>query len=473
MRIFLSLVAAVLVWVVLPGQALAQKKARNVVLIIADDMGLDAGCYGHKVVKTPNLDQLAKKGIRFTQAHCTTASCSASRASIFTGMFTHQNGQFGHAHLPHGFNTFPWVESLPALLRAAGHYTGLIGKFHVAPDGSYPFHELIVKGIKGNRDPAGLAKKTQLFIDNAQKQKQPFFLVVASADPHRSKDGFGNELFPDDAAEVKYAPKEVVVPYYLPDQPEVRKELAEYYQAISRFDRAVGLVLEVLRETGQLDDTLILVISDNGMPFPGAKTTVYDPGVHLPLIVAAPGHKQGHVNNAMVSYIDLAPTILDWAGAKGPAKYKLPGRSFLPILDESEPKGWDAVFGSHQFHEVTMYYPMRFLKTRQHKLIINLAHKQDFPFASDLWASDTWQGIWKRKDKLMGQRSVDAYLHRPLQELYDWTKDPNELKNLVKDNAHAEKLAELRKQIVSWQKATNDPWAILYQQGLELGKEND
>ncbi len=259
------------------------------------------------------------------------------------------------------------------------------------------------------------------------------------------------------------------VPYYLPDTPETRKEIAEYYQAASRFDRGVGMLMNVLKETGHLDDTLIIFISDNGIPFPGAKTNIYGPGVHLPLIVSSPKHKKGHRNNAMASYVDLAPTILEWFGAKGPEaykvakryEYKLPGRSLLPILDKTEPKGWDEVFCSHQFHEITMYYPMRSVQNRKYKYIVNLAHKLDYPFASDLWASPTWQGILRRGDKMMGEREVETYLHRPKEELFDLTKDPKELRNVANDPSYAEVLASMRRRIRAWQKETKDPWTIL------------
>src|SRR5262249_61908982 len=128
------------------------------------------------------------------------------------------------------------------------------------------------------------------------------------------------------------------------------------------------------------DSTLVIFLSDNGIPFPGAKTTLYDAGVHLPLLVRSPAQKKhGVVNAALVSWVDVLPTILDWAQVKAPAE--LPGRSLLPILDEESPKGWDTVYGSHQCHEVTMYYPMRMLRTREYKYILNLAHKLDYPFA--------------------------------------------------------------------------------------------
>src|SRR5262249_39914239 len=148
---------------------------------------------------------------------------------------------------------------------------------------------------------------------------------------------------------------------------------------------------------------------------------------------------------------------------KGPS-YRLPGRSFLPIVNDDNPKGWDTVFGSHQFHEITMYYPMRSIRTPKHSYFINLAHKLDYPFASDLWGSTSWQGVLKRGDSMMGQRSVKDYITRPREELYDLSKDPNELKNLANDPAHAEVLAGLRQRLRAWQDDTGDPWTILYRE---------
>src|SRR5205823_5996784 len=168
--------------------------------------------------------------------------------------------------------------------------------------------------------------------------------------------------------ETRYDPKDVVVPYHLPDQPEVREDLADYYQSCSRLDLGVGLVLDALKATKNADNTLVLFLSDNGIPFPGAKTTLYDAGVHLPLVVRRPGQKAGVVCSAMASWTDVAPTVLDWAGVKKPDE--LPGRSLLPALEQEKPAGWDAVYGSHQFHEVTMYYPMRMVRTLTHKYIL-------------------------------------------------------------------------------------------------------
>jgi N-sulfoglucosamine sulfohydrolase len=446
----------------LPSAAHAQTKPKNVLLIIADDLGMQLGAYGNMVIKTPNLDALAKSGVRFTKAYSSVASCSPSRASILTGLYTHQNGQYGLQHASHKQECYPWVQGLPNLLRNAGYWTGLIGKFHTGPESVFQWNRLMTK--TNGRDMQRFAQLAKDFIN--ERDKKPFFLVVGYQDPHRDKDGFGNKPFANDPKEVKYDPKKIDLPYFLPDTDASRKDWAEYYQSISRMDRGVGLLLEVLRESGVLDDTLVIFISDNGPPFPGAKTTLYAAGIHLPLIMAGPGLPTGRTNNGLVSYIDLAPTILDVAGAKTPTykQAKLYGKSLLPIAKEENAKGWDAVFGSHQFHEITMYYPMRTAVTPKYKLIVNLDHEKAFPFASDLWGSPSWQSVRTSKLKMMGQRSVESYLHRPKEELYDLTSDPNELKNLAANPSHAKTLTDLRERLRVWQAETNDPWTILYRE---------
>lgn len=435
---------------------------RNVLLIVADDLSRDLGCYGSRVARTPNIDALAARGVRFTEAFATVASCSASRAVIYTGLYTHSNGQFGHAHPPANLHTHDWVVSLPRALKAAGYRTGVVGKLHVLPPEVYPF-DAVPKvdnpGGGGQRDVAAMARQVKEFI--SLSGERPFFLIVGFNDPHRAAKGFGNDTSAGRESEERFDPKKVDVPFFLPDQPEVREELAEYSQAIARLDRGTGLALSALDETGQRDTTLVVFLSDNGMPFPGAKTTLYDPGIHLPLIVDSPeASRKGATCKAMVSWVDIAPTILDWAGAKTP--YKLPGRSLLPILGQEDPTGWDEVYGSFVFHEITNYYPMRMIRTRKHKYILNLAHPLEFPFASDLYGSNTWQGIVKRGDTTMGERLVYGYIHRPREELYDLERDPHELYNLAADPAYASVLADLRKRLLRWQTETKDPWIVKY-----------
>jgi N-sulfoglucosamine sulfohydrolase len=432
---------------------------KNVVLLVADDLGLQVGCYGDKTAKTPNIDALAASGTRFTHAFASVASCSPSRATLLTGMPTHQCGQYGLAHATHNSHSFRTVRGLPAHLAAAGYRSGVIAKLHVQPKEVFPFDAEIAGA---GRNPVQIADQARKFL--ADTGDKPFFLLVGFTDPHRAAKGFANDnKYPASVPAVKFDPKAVPVPYHLPDQPEVRAELAEYYESVARLDHGVGLMMKLLEETKKLDDTLVIFLSDNGIPFPGAKTTLYDAGVHLPLVVRKPGQKPA-VCGAMASWTDVTPTILDWCGVKPVAEGKkspLPaGRSLLPVLEQEAPPGWDAVYGSHQFHEITMYYPMRMVRTRTHKYILNLAHPLEYPFASDLWGSQMWQGVLKRNDAMMGQREVKAFVHRPKEELYDLTADPNELKNLAGDAKSAKVLEELRGKLAAWRERTTDPWLI-------------
>ena len=433
---------------------------RNILLLISDDHGLDqSGCYGNDKIKTPHLDAMAKDGVRFTNAFAIAASCSASRGTILTGLYTHDNGQYGLQHSFHHFSLHRWVETLPALLKKNGYKTGIIGKLHVAPEEQLPFDYAVQSGeIMGNRDVKTMADKAGEFF--SQTKNAPFFLLIGYSDPHRSSKGFGNDRQYPGVEATTYDPADVTVPAFLPDTPEAREELADMYQAVTRMDAGIGMVIEKLRASNRYDDTLIIYISDNGIPFPGAKTTIYDPGVHLPMIVCSPDLEQGgSVNRAMISFIDLVPTILDWTGTEGP-EYELPGKSFRPILNQENPHGWDEVYQSHTFHEITMYYPMRSVRTRRYRYILNLFPELEYPFATDLFASKTWQGILKRKHKMMGKRKVHDYLHRPAEELFDLEKDPDEVNNVAGDSRYRDVLEEMRAKLTAMRKQTKDPWLV-------------
>ena len=443
------------------ASALAQsaRRPKNILLLIADDLGLHTGAYGDTTAKTPNLDRLAGEGVRFTNAFCTTASCSASRSVLLSGLQNHANGHYGHAHGEHNLHYLPKIRSTPELLKSAGYRTGVIAKLHVNPLGDFAWDLNASK--EGGRDVARAAALARDFI-RTDPQK-PFYLHVGYTDPHRAQRGFANRDYPG-VTRHRFDPAQVKVPSYLPGNAETRAEVAEYYEAANRLDQGIGMMMEVLRETGQLDNTLVVFLSDNGMPFANAKTTCYDAGLHLPLIVRAPGQtRRGLVNHAMVSWVDILPTFLDWAGAPGPG-YPLHGRSILPILETENPADRDEVYFSHTFHEITMYYPMRGIRTRQYKYIRNLFPELEFPHASDLWASATWQSILRAGENAkVGARPVGQYLHRAAEELYDIHADPDELANLAQSPAHAATLAALRKKVHEFRARTGDPWMILSQ----------
>jgi len=433
------------------GPAPAREKRErkpNILLYVTDDHGTDdAGCYGNPVIKTPGLDMLAGEGTRFTRAFCTSASCSPSRSVILTGRYNHATGQYGLAHSYHHFVSLPHVKSLPVLLGNAGYRTVSAGKFHVAPEEIYHFDQYVKGGA-----PPRMADTCRPVI--ASEDTRPFFLYFCTTEPHRPFRREGSD--PVD-------PNDVIVPSYLPDTPECREELAEYYGSVQRADSGLSRIMEILKETGHWDDTMIIYISDNGIPFPGAKTTLYDPGIRLPCVVRSPHQtKRGIACNAMITWADITPTLLDFAGVAPPQR-GCHGRSFLSVLDQESPKGWDEIYASHTFHEVTMYYPMRVVRTRRHKLIWNIAHGLEYPFASDLWESRTWQGVLKRGDTHYAKRSVDAYIHRPEFELYDLENDPDEINNLADNSKHAAIREELKRKLKEFQKRTDDPWILKWE----------
>ena len=493
-RITLALIFTLFSSTLISASGLAAEK--NIILMVTDDQSPDAGCYGNTAIQTPNLDALAKDGTLFTNAYCTTASCSASRSVILTGLHNHANGHYGHQHAYHKFNSYANIVSLPVYLSQAGYRTARCGKYHVAPESVYKFDQ----AIPGNsRNAADMANKCREFI--ASDSDQPFFLYFCTSDPHRGggdatelpyqPNRFGNPK-PDSRGypgitEVVYDPDKVHVPGFLPDTPTCRAEIAQYYQSCSRIDQGLGRLIEVLHETQRWDDTLIIYIADHGIAMPGAKTTLYEGGMHSPCIVRNPyNERRGITTDTMVSWVDLTPTILDFAGvlnAQGEVEPEIVkkldrpsrgeqttratkpgtfhGRSFLKALDQEHLKDWDNVYASHTFHEIQMYYPMRVVHGRRFKLIWNIAHPLPFPFASDLWAAPTWQAQYALgMDAPYGAQTVGGYIQRPEFELFDLENDPFEGRNLADDPQYASTLEKLKKQLQAFQKTTNDPWIL-------------
>ncbi len=464
----------------------------NIVLIVSDDHGRnDAGCYGNEAIKTPNLDYLASEGIRFTNAYCTSASCTASRSVILSGLYNHANGLYGHMHGFHHFRAFNTVTALPEFLaEEAGYTTARIGKYHLAPEHVFPFDTVLPES--GNlRNDVQMADDCKNFIET--NKDKPFFLYFCTSDPHRGggkvedsplpykPDRFGNtpEGYPG-VNKVQFHPDSIKVPPYLPDTPASRAELAQYYQSVARMDLGFGRLFQHLKEQEQWDNSLIIYISDNGIAFPGAKTNLYDPGMHLPCIVKLPQSKnKGSTSRAMINWADLTPTILDFAGINPnekllekyipedrtwddpPAIKKFHGRSFKKVLhNPTQTTGWDTTYASHTFHEITMYYPMRVIVTRKYKLIWNIASGLAYPHASDLWESATWQSVIHSNKKMYAYKPVDYYTHRPEFELFDMQNDPQESTNLAGNPEYADELAEMKIALRKFQEKTNDPWVV-------------
>ncbi len=441
----------------------------NVVLIVSSNHGRnDLGCYGNNVIKTPNLDRLAAAGIRMTYAYSTSASSSAGLSAILTGIYSHANGQYGQAMGYNHFVTFPEVKSLPQYLKEVGYQTARIGKFQIEPESVYAFDTIL--GINtSERSTYEMANECANFIN--AKPNTPFFLYFGTADPSRSgiiledsaskPDRFGNRDEGYQGIIPKYyLPEKMKVPSYLPDIPACRAELAQYAQAVSRMDLGIGRLFELLRKSGNWENALVIYLSDNGIAFPGSKTTLYNPNIHQPCIVKPPfAETRNQTCDAMVNWADITPTILDFCAAL-PSEIRFQGSSFKLAINEEHPKEWNQIYASHTFNEVTNYYPMRAIQNRQFKLIWNIAHQQPFPFSADLWASATWQSYLKTEDSIYGKRNVQQFIHRPEFELYDIINDTDEIINLSDNPQYFNILKEMKLQLKDFQVRTSDPWIL-------------
>ncbi len=456
-----------------PEPASRAAKRPNIILLVSDDHGADAlGCYGNPVIQTPNLDRLATEGVRFDHAFCTTASCSPSRSVLLSGRHNHANGMYGLQHEFHHFQCFDYIQSLPVLLGKSGYRTARIGKFHLAPESVFRFETILSAGAANDktsigRSPVEMVRQCSEFV--ASSDQRPFFLYMGFDDPHRdlpfqtwpAPNPFGNRAggYPG-VRDITCDPDGIPVPSFLPDTAECRAELAQYYQSVSRLDQGIGELLRLLNEAGRMEDTVVIYLSDNGIAFPGAKTTLYEPGIRLPLIIRTPWQEnRGRTCSAMVSWTDITPTILDMAGVS-PDPNTFHGRSFKSIMEQEHPDNWEQVFASHTFHEITMYYPMRAVRERRYKLIHNLSSSQEFPFAMDLKCSSTWQSVVNRGETMYGRRPLRQFLHRPEYELYDLEVDPDEVHNLVSDPSHQHIFRRLRERLLEFCRQTGDPWTL-------------
>ena len=432
---------------------------RSVLFIIADDWSRLSRAYGDPIIQTPNIDALTERGVLFDYAFCTSPSCAVSRACILTGQHSHTHGQYGHSHGIHGFRTHTGSQSIPKILRAQGFATACVGKKHVDPPSVYPFaYEPAVNA----RSPLDTAAKVRTFL--AMNPDRPFYCHVGCTYPHRAGQGYGNEQVQPGIQRVQYDPADVPVPNFLPDNEATRRDLAEYYESVSRYDQVVGAVLEALEESGRADETLVFVTTDHAMPFPGAKASSFDSGHRCPLIVSSPEQtRRGLVNKALMNWVDFCPTILEWCGVEYPdGAAPLPGRSLLPILedDSDNPGGgeWEETYFSHCFHEVTNYYPYRVLRGRRYKLTRNLASGLPTPLPSDLFRSITWTAVRNENIENLGDRPRRHFVNQPAEALYDMENDPAEARNLIDEPSLAAAVQEMRKKLMDFRIQTKDPW---------------
>ncbi|MFC1735188.1 sulfatase [Candidatus Hydrogenedentota bacterium] len=416
-----------------PGEMDSSTARPNVVFFLSDDHSIeDSGCYGSKVVRTPNIDRIATEGMRFTRAFTPTAMCSPSRSALYTGLSPHRNG----CHMNHG-KVKPGTRSIAHYMKDAGYRVVLANKKHIGPATAFPFEYIGSQGIAP-------------FLQNVGQA--PFCLVIASSEPHGPHATGG------------YKPEEVEVPPYMVDTPMTRQALANYYTDIDTLDREVGECLELLEKHNLAENTLFFYGGDHGNGI-FVKWTCYEAGLNVPFIVRWPGRiKAGAVSEAMVSFVDVLPTILDAAGQAPPAS--LDGKSFLPVLTGKTDAHRDIIFGAHTTHGILSgsIYPVRSVRTATHKYIRNLypegvfenvmTHGLNFKPEE---ASSEWKS-WCRKAKTdsFAAKRVEMYQRRPAEELYDLRTDPHELSNIASDPANKGILKKLGKQLDTWMKQQGD-----------------
>jgi len=419
------------------GKSNDKTQRPNVVLIIADDVSPDFTCFNGQV-HTPNIDQLAEHGVRFENAYVTASSCSPSRNSIITGRYPHNTGAPElHMDLPEGQFLFP------SELKRNGYYCAQYGKWHMGEHAKEAFD--IVQEVHYPNDPTGAEGWVPL-LQNRPKDK-PFFMWFASFDAHRP--------WEPDSLGVPFDPTKVILPAGVPDTPKARKDMAFYYDEVQRFDRYVGGVMDELKQQGVFENTLIILLGDNGRPFPRNKTSLYDNGMKTPLIVHWPGgkFKSGAVSGSLVSAIDIAPAILEATGLSVPPQVQ--GKSLLPVCRKPETEIHQFIFGERNWH--TQRACGRMVRWGKYVYI------RDFtPGSYSFQMVDYKTGSYAELLRLKAEGNLtlvqaEAFSTNRVEEmLFNVASDPQQLINLFNDPEYKDELKYLRETLAAWQKRTGD-----------------
>lgn len=451
-----------------PGASAAAAKRPNIVFFIMDDWGWrDSGAYGSNWVKTPNIDRAAKEGVRFTNAFTTNPKCSPCRATILTGRNTWQleeaachNGIF-----PSKFAVYP------DLLEKSGYTVGLVGKgwgpgdFKAGGFKRNPAGPLFDQFTTNERMATGISKndyyKNFEAMLKSRKAGEPFSFWLGFHEPHRAYELNSGVRLGKNLADI-------TVPPYLPDLKAVRSDLADYAIEVESCDAYIGRVMKLLESVGELDNTLIVITSDHGMPFPYVKGQIHEDGFHIPLIMRWPGViKPGRVVDDVVSATDYAPTFLELAGL--PRHEQMVGRSLVPII-RSEKSGQidparDTMIVAKERHDIgrpnDWGYPVRAIRIKQFLYVRN--------FFPDRWPAGNPETDYGNVDpspskeviKAIGGYYYDLSLgKRPAEELYDLSQDPAGVNNIAGDPAFAAKMKEMSDKMFAQLRSERDPRAL-------------
>lgn len=415
--------------------ASAKPAKTNLLIFLSDDLSArDIGCYGATDVRTPNMDRLSAEGITYDQSFIISPACAPSRTALLTGLTPAHNG----AEANHTYK-YDHIASLIPELNKLGYRTAAFGKIAHGKDiGEHQFHHH-TKSIAPSVIDAWL---------DDQPTDSPIALFIGTKDPHvpwPQPDG--------------YAPENVTIPSFHIDTPDTRLFRAMYYTDVTRADTDLGNTLALVEERWE-KDFLTLFSSDHGAQWPFGKWNLYDEGIRVPLIIRWPKHTKPSTRpNAMVSWIDLIPTLLDIAGAK--ANEEVDGRSFKYTLSDPVALHRDRIFTTHDNDGRANVYPIRSVRTDRWKYIRNLRPEWIHSTHSDRYRLSTAGAYFWSWEEAAGKDHhasliLNRYRQRPGEELYDLEADPDELNNLAADPRFADTVISLRQELTKWMADQND-----------------
>lgn len=433
----------------------------NILFISVDDMSCDSvGAFGCALPNTtPHIDKLAAEGMKFEYAHVVVGNCMPSRNVMFSGRYPHSNGVEGFYQVRN-----PEYPVLCDLMKEAGYFTGIRGKVsHSTPYSPYAW-DLVMDEVDGEKlhikNVRSYHTCTERGISAAREAEKPFCLLINVSDPHKPFYGMnGSQKVVDDpnVPSQIFQPDEVPIPGFLFDHPQVRLELAHYYSSVRRADDCVGEILKALDESGLAQQTIVVFLSDHGMPLPFAKTALYHHSTRTPWIVRWPGVAGAglHDRQHMISAIDLLPTLLDVAEIKHPDG--LQGRSFLPLLKGQNQDGRDMVFKEYNENSGGNRNPIRGVQTRRFGYLFNPWSNGTRTFKTATMGTLSYRMM---KELAPSSEAVAARLrifeYAEPEQFFDYENDPDALHNLIDDPKYQSEIQQLRSALEEWMVRTND-----------------
>lgn len=405
----------------------------NIVFMLADDCSYyDIGTYGSNDAITPNIDQLARDGMKFNKCYQSAPMCSPTRHNIYTGLYPVKTGAYpNHTMVKEG------TLSVVQYLQPLGYRVALAGKRHIQPERIFDF-EYLTKGKEVDRYP-----KIDAFVKDAVAKEEPFCLFFCSKEPHTPWDKGDNTMFP---------PDQLTLPPFFVDTEETRENFSRYLAEINYLDWQVGQVLEIIEKNDLKENTLVIFASEQGNSFPFAKWTCYDVGVRSALIARWPGNIQSNsIFNSIVEYTDLLPTFIEVAGDNSPET--LDGKSLLNVMrgeKQIHKKYAYSLQTTRGINNGSEHYGIRSVVSDQYRYILNLTPEETFK--NNITERETWWHGWKEAAKTdkFAKHLVTKYQHRPARELYDVVADPYNMTNLADNPQYQEIINTLHTKLETW-----------------------